>query len=228
MGRKFDVSLLPSAPTLEYEEFQRAAGFSNIAGIDEAGRGALAGPVVAAAFILPQKENLFQELHGVRDSKQMTYQQREKWFEYFHKQGICFGVSFVSAEKIDEIGILPSTRMAMIEAYRSLSISPDFLLIDAVKLPEIKIAQQSLVKGDQRSLSIACASIVAKVSRDRYMEEQGKIYPQYGFERHKGYGTKKHRAAISTEIGYCPIHRKTFSPLKEILNPKMNKQISFE
>lgn len=183
-----------------------SAGYRAVGGIDEAGRGPLAGPVIAACVIMPEDE----ELDGVYDSKKLTPKRRDTMFQIIEQRAYAIGIGRVDAKTIDDINILNATRRAMELAVQSCTIEPDYLLVDAMELHNIDIPQSSIVKGDNLSQSIAAASIVAKVTRDREMIHWHSIYPQYGFDRHKGYGTKVHIAAIA-EHGLCPIHRKSFS-----------------
>ena len=180
-----------------------------LAGVDEAGRGPLAGPVVAATAILP-KDHLFYYLN---DSKKMTEKRREALFLEIKEKAIAYGIGIVSPERIDEINILQATyeamRMAIEEMEKNFSITPSLLLNDAVRIPLVDIPQIPIVHGDAKSLSIAAASVLAKVSRDHLMLDYAKEYPEYGFEKHKGYGTKAHTEAI-LEHGPCPIHRRSF------------------
>ena len=178
----------------EYEEMYDT--FSYICGIDEAGRGPLAGPVVAGAVILPK-------------GKRILYVNDSKLFDVIKEEALSYGIGIVSPERIDEINILQATYEAMREAVNKLSVKPDILLNDAVTIPGIDVKQIPIIKGDAKSLSIASASILAKVTRDRLMTEYDSLYPEYGFARHKGYGTKVHIEAIK-EYGPCPIHRRTF------------------
>lgn len=195
----------------KYEEEHYKKGIELIAGIDEAGRGPLAGPVVAAAVILP-KHALIE---GVNDSKKISEKKREIIFEDIINSAIAWGVGIVDNNVIDEINILNATRMAMHKAIEELSVQPEFILIDAEKKVDTNnIPYLPIVKGDALSISIAAASIIAKVTRDRMMREYDKIFPVYGFEKHKGYGTKMHTEAIK-ENGICMIHRKSF--LKNIV-----------
>ena len=190
----------------KYEKEYHDKGFEYIAGIDEAGRGPLAGPVVAAAVILP-KDCLIE---GVNDSKKISEKKREKLYDEIIKNAIAWGVGVVDNNVIDEINILEATRKAMHEAIEGLQVRPDYILIDAEKKVNTNgIPYLPIIKGDALSISIAAASIVAKVTRDRMMREYDKIFPVYGFEKHKGYGTKAHVEAIK-EHGICMIHRKTF------------------
>ena len=185
--------------------------FKRIAGLDEAGRGALAGPVAVGAVILPDDEPLLlQALAGVRDSKQMTPLGRERLAPRIREVALVWGVAFASAEEIDSLGIVRATRTAAMRALRGLSISPQYLLTDfRLELPQLELPQTSLVKGDARCLSIACASVLAKTARDGLMRELDSQYPGYGLGKHKGYGTQAHRSALK-RLGYSSIHRKTF------------------
>ena len=192
----------------EREAYQRGAKL--VAGVDEAGRGCLAGPVVAAAVILPHD----WRLEGVNDSKQLTAAQRERLFPLIQAQAVSVGVGVISADIIDNINILHATYRAMEEAIARLSPPPDYLLLDAVTLHNLPLPQKHIIRGDSLSISIAAASIIAKVTRDRLMEEFDAQFPQYGFARHKAYGTKQHRAAIA-QFGPCPIHRLSFRGVKE-------------
>jgi ribonuclease HII len=216
MTRRFDPALLPPAPDLSLECALWEHGVGAIAGIDEAGRGALAGPVAAGAVVLPAEPKLTEVLHGVNDSKQMTPKQREEWVLEIKEVALAWGLGFATNHEVDEMSIIPATRLAAWRALAKLSVPPEHLLIDALLLPEHPLPQTSLLKGDARSLSIACASVVAKVGRDHLMRELDSEYPQYGFAAHKGYGTARHRAAI-LEYGPCPMHRMTFAPMREAI-----------
>jgi len=176
-----------------------------VAGIDEAGRGPLAGPVVAAAVILPK--DIF--LPFLNDSKKVTEKRRDVLFDQIKQEAIAYGIGIASNALIDEINILQATYEAMREAISKLSKTPDILLVDAVHIPDINIKQVGIVKGDAKSVNIAAASILAKVTRDRLMLEYDKIYPEYGFASNKGYGTAKHIEALKA-YGACDIHRRTF------------------
>ena len=187
----------------EYENAYSAC--SAICGIDEAGRGPLAGPVAAAAVILPRDcQILF-----LNDSKKLSEKKRGELFQEIKEKAVSYGIGIVSPERIDEINILQATYEAMRQAISQLSPSPDLLLNDAVTIPGVDIRQIPIVKGDAKSVSIAAASILAKVTRDEMMKEYDRIFPEYGFAKHKGYGTAAHIAAIR-EYGPCPIHRRTF------------------
>ncbi len=212
--KKFDISTLPKFPDLSIEKRLWDAGWTHITGIDEAGRGALAGPVCAAAVILPNLPEHTRILAGVRDSKQMTRLQRERFEPLIKEIAITWGVGFASAIEIDEIGILPATRLAAKRAVDALSPIPDYLITDYLKLPDIDIPQEHFVKGDMRSLTIAAASVLAKTARDAQMRLLDEQFPGYALSRHKGYGTKAHRAAIQ-KLGKSPIHRQSFNLKKQ-------------
>jgi len=193
-------------------------GYLRVAGLDEAGRGAWAGPVVAAAVVLPpNRGDLKQVLGGVDDSKQLTAKQREALFPLICGTALAVGVGTASARFIDAAGIVPATRRAMSIALRDLGLCPDWLLIDALGLPRAQQAQRSVIRGDALVLSIAAASIVAKVSRDRLMVALDARLPGYGFATHKGYGTRAHRAALE-RLGPCQAHRMSFAPLRNLHN----------
>lgn len=197
-----------------YDESLRQKGFCRIAGIDEAGRGPLAGPVVASAVVMPDGKTI----KGLRDSKKVPEAERESLFDGI--SGICLdmGIGIVDAAEIDRINILRATRRAMEKAIQALSAEPDLLLIDALKLPQVHIKQICPIKGESVSASIAAASIVAKVTRDRLMQQYHEIYPEYGFEKHKGYGTKEHMEKLLS-YGPCPIHRKSFDKVMDLALP---------
>lgn len=208
--QKFDISTLPKFPTLEIENRLWKSGITHIAGIDEAGRGALAGPVAAAAVILPNGPSLTRILGLVRDSKQMTRLQRERFEPLIKEIALAWSIAFASAEEIDEIGILPATKLASQRAIQTLSLIPDYLITDYLLIPKTNIPQEKFIKGDCRSLTIASASVLAKTARDALMRELDEAYPAYGFAQHKGYGTRQHREAI-LKVGQCPIHRQSFT-----------------
>lgn len=189
-----------------YEHAAFQEGCRLVCGVDEAGRGPLAGPVCAAAVILPP--NL--EIEGLNDSKKLTDKRRRALYDVITDQAIAYGIAFAREQEIDEINILQATFLAMRRAVEQLAIKPDLALVDGNREPDFgAIPIKTIIKGDSLSASIAAASILAKVTRDRYMEEQDKIYPQYGFALHKGYGTQAHYAALR-EFGACPLHRRTF------------------
>lgn len=197
-----------SPPDLTLETLLWQSGFARVAGLDEAGRGAWAGPVFAAAVILPPDERLARDLEGARDSKQMTPAERAFWAPRIQQVALAWGVGLASATEIDALGILPATRLA---AHRALQgLLADFLLTDALLLPELEWPQMALIKGDQRSLSVAAASVLAKTSRDAWMLTLDQQYPAYGFAQHKGYGTLAHRIALE-RWGPCPEHRRSFA-----------------
>lgn len=196
--------------TLYFEEQARAGGFSACAGIDEAGRGPLAGPVVAAAVILPESFTL----EGLTDSKRISEAKRESLFPEIRKQARAVGVGVAHAEEIDRINILQATLQAMQRAIARLPVEADYLLIDGITPLPVSTTQKTLKKGDSRSLSVAAASVIAKVVRDRLMVHYDTKYPGYGLAGHKGYGTKEHLAALD-RLGPCPIHRKTFGGVRE-------------
>lgn len=203
---------LPSDPDLSFEIALWQQGRQAVAGIDEAGRGALAGPVTAAAIILPADPYMSQQLNGVRDSKQMTQLARTRWAIRLKEIALAWGVGFASPAEIDAIGIVPATRLAALRAVQQLKPQPEHLLIDYLSLPEISLPQTSLVKGDARCYSIAAASILAKTSRDQLCHELDSQYPGYGFSQHKGYGTRLHLAALR-RLGPAPVHRRSFAPI---------------
>ena len=197
-------------PTEEFEQEARRCGYRRIAGVDEAGRGPLAGPVVAAAVILPVR----CRLAGIDDSKQLSAGERERLYTAIRDRAVGVGVGSATPEEIDRVNILEATRLAMGRAVAAISPAPDFLLIDAVSLLHLDLPVRSIIKGDALSLSIAAASIVAKVTRDRLMAEYHQRYPQYNFLSHKGYGTEEHLECLAL-YGPCPIHRLTFAPVAD-------------
>ncbi|HEY4554205.1 MAG TPA: ribonuclease HII [Bacillaceae bacterium] len=190
-----------------YEKQARDAGFRNIAGVDEAGRGPLAGPVVSAAVILP--EGLY--LEGLDDSKKLTEKKRVALYRQIKEAAIAVGVGIVSEKDIDSLNIYHAARKSMNHAVNDLSVPPDYLLVDAMDL-QSPYPSESIIKGDAKSISIAAASIIAKVTRDKIMDQYDSLYPQYGFSLHKGYGTKTHLHALH-KYGPTPIHRKSFGPV---------------
>jgi ribonuclease HII len=214
---------LPPAPDLSFEIEIWQQGKQAVAGIDEAGRGALAGPVAAAAIILPADPNLSEVLTGVDDSKQMTPQARSRWATRLKEIALTWGVGFASHEEIDMIGIVPATRLAVRRAVEKLALQPDHLLIDYLSLPDLAIPQTSLVKGDARCYSIAAASILAKTSRDELCYDLDNQYPGYGFGQHKGYGTAAHLAALQ-RLGPAPVHRRSFAPVSGYLQGTRGKE----
>jgi ribonuclease HII len=194
-----------------FEAEVRARGFRVIAGLDEAGRGPLAGPVVAAAVVLPERGRW----KGVDDSKKLSAGQREEMFSLLLEKALAVGVGIVEAQEIDRLNILQASLKAMQLAVEKLPLPPDFLLIDGIHSLRLPLPQQTIPKGDQRCLTIAAASIVAKVTRDRLMTAYHDQYPQYNFGRHKGYGTKEHLQAIR-KYGCCPLHRRSFRTIYQL------------
>ncbi|MDD2271417.1 MAG: ribonuclease HII [Desulfuromonadaceae bacterium] len=211
-GELFSAAPL-SIDTLLFEKSAYNSGFTCVAGIDEAGRGPLAGPVTAAAVILP----VGLLLPGVDDSKKLSPDKREKLFDTIMAQALSVGVGSIDPAVIDQINILQATRCAMLAAVKQLIPQPDYLLIDGISTIESTIAQKTIKKGDSLSLSIAAASIIAKVTRDRLMIEMDSKYPGYGFSGHKGYGSASHMDAIK-RLGPSPIHRLTFRGVKEYVD----------
>ena len=201
MGKKND----PPVDLWEIQNGYAAEGYQSICGVDEAGRGPLAGPVCAAAVILPPGF----EIPGLNDSKQLTDKKRRELFPVIKAQAIAWGIAMVDEKVIDEINILNATFQAMKGAIAQLSVRPDLALIDGNRVTDFGVPAIPVVKGDARVASIAAASILAKVARDEYMEKMDEVYPAYGFAVHKGYGTKRHYAAVD-QYGLCPTHRKTF------------------
>jgi ribonuclease HII len=200
-----------SDPDLSYEHRLWRSGINYIAGLDEAGRGALAGPVAVGAVILPNKPHLSSTLNGVRDSKQMTPRSRDRLAPRIKELASTYHVGFASSDEIDSLGIVAATRLAALRALEALALFPGYLLTDfRLELPELDISQTSIVKGDVKCLSIACASVLAKTARDSLMDDLDSQYPGYGLGKHKGYGTPLHRQAMK-RMGYSEIHRKTFS-----------------
>ncbi len=206
---KFDLSLVPADPDLTFELALWEAGVACVAGVDEAGRGALAGPVAAAAVVLPCDRQVAMQLAGVRDSKQLNPQQREAARAKILAWAAAWGIGYASAEEIDLLGILPATRLAACRALEALRPPPSHILLDYIFLPDIETPQTALTKGDCRSLSIAAASILAKTSRDAMLREIDSAYPGYGFTAHKGYGTRAHRIALQ-RLGASPLHRLSY------------------
>ena len=200
-------------PTDEFELEARRRGYRRIAGLDEAGRGPLAGPVVAAAVILPTR----CRLAGIDDSKQISESERARLYEEIVRRARAVAVGVATEHEIDRVNILEATRLAMRRALASLTLPADCLLIDAVTLSHLAIPSRSIIKGDMLSISIAAASIVAKVTRDRMMVRYHHAYPDYNFLSHKGYGTEEHLQRLA-QHGPCAIHRRTFAPVAQILN----------
>lgn len=204
-------------PNLHKEMTLREQGFRFIAGLDEAGRGAWAGPVAAAAVILPlDRPDLAAVLAGLDDSKKLRPHQREQFFELIHEVALVVGVGLVSAARVDELNVLEATRQAMQQALSALKVLPDYLLLDHVRLPAVALPQDAFPKADSISLTVAAASVVAKVTRDRLMVQYDQEHPGYAFGRHKGYGTAAHQVALA-ELGPSPLHRMSYKPVKAAL-----------
>jgi ribonuclease HII len=202
-------------PNLDEEDKLKSQGYELIAGIDEVGRGALAGPVVASAVILPLPANL-PWLGLVRDSKELNSRKRESLFDLINKEVVAVGIGVVPSQVIDSVNILKATKLAMMEAVEKLPKQPHFLIIDRVTLSQCPIPQRGITRGDKLCLSIACASIIAKVTRDRMMVEFDQIYPGYGFAQHKGYGTGDHMSCLR-KLGPSPIHRLYFAHIRNLI-----------
>ena len=201
-----EVLRLQEIKKIEKEIYEKDKNIKYICGIDEAGRGPLAGPVVVAAVIMPEDSMI----EGVNDSKKISEKKREKLYDQIIEESISYGVGIIDHKTIDEINILNATKEGLTNAIEELKIKPNLILVDALThINTLGIPYESIIKGDAKSYSIAAASIIAKVTRDRIMRQWDEIYPQYGFEKHKGYGTKLHIDAIK-EYGICPIHRKSF------------------
>jgi ribonuclease HII len=206
---------LPQLPNLDHENELKLQGYELIAGIDEVGRGALAGPVVASAVILPHSVSV-SWFALVRDSKELDSRKRESLFELITREAVAVGVGVVPPQVIDSVNILRATRLAMMQAVEKLLTRPTFLLIDRITLPQCPLPQRGITKGDKLCLSIACASIIAKVTRDRLMEEFDQTYPGYGFAQHKGYGTGIHLSCLQ-KLGPSPVHRRYFAPVRKLI-----------
>lgn len=200
-------------PTQEFERVARLCGYRRVAGIDEAGRGPLAGPVVAAAVILPARCRLL----GIDDSKQLPANDRELVYTAILEHAVGVGIGSADVAEIDRLNILEATRLAMRRAIDQLAPPPDYILIDAVVLPGVNVPTRPIIKGDSLSVSIAAASIIAKVTRDRLMARYHEIFPEYGFLSHKGYGTAEHLERLARH-GPCSIHRRTFAPVQEVMS----------
>lgn len=210
-------------PSLLHENELRSLGYALVAGVDEAGRGAWAGPVMAAAVILPPNADQVTDLRGVNDSKKLSATQRERCREAIERLAVAYAIGQSTNGEIDALGIVPATRLAMARAIAALPVKPHALLIDAVKLREVDIFQRSFNFADSISLSVAAASILAKTERDRTLRELAAQYPAYGFDAHKGYGTRKHAAALA-EFGPASVHRMSFAPLKIFLTAETQRR----
>ena len=205
-----------AAPTFTLEAALWRQGFRLVAGVDEVGRGPLAGPVAAGAVVLPPRLR-FDWLDYVRDSKELAPSTREELAACIWRDALAVGIGLVSPATIDEIGIVQATRRAMLAAIAQLACTPEYLIIDFLRLPDLALPQKGIVDGDALSLSIACASIVAKVSRDLLMVESDGRFAGYGFARNKGYATREHLAGLG-RLGPCPIHRQSYAPVREALS----------
>jgi ribonuclease HII len=212
-----------TVPNLAAERALWGQGNDLVAGVDEVGRGPLAGPVAAGAVILPPLSRItgkFRWLKGVNDSKKLLPPVREELSGYIWEHALAAGVGFVSVTTIDRIGIAEASRQAWLGAIAELSVKPAHLLLDAFRLPACRLPQTPIIGGDGKSMSIACASIIAKVARDSWMREQHSAYPGYGFVTNKGYATPEHFAALD-RLGPCLLHRRSFSPVKEMVTPRL-------
>ena len=207
-----EIERLKELKKIENDIYVNDSNIKYICGIDEAGRGPLAGPVVVASVIMP-KDSMIE---WVNDSKKVSEKRREELYERIKEESISYGIGIVDEKVIDEINILNATKKGLTASLRELKVRPDLILVDALKgIDTLQIPYMSIIKGDAKCYSISCASILAKVTRDRIMRKYDEIYPEYGFEKHKGYGTSAHIAKIR-EIGPCPIHRNTF--IKNFVN----------
>lgn len=205
----------------EFEEKLYDEGFHLICGVDEAGRGPLAGPLVVAACILPP----FLRIEGINDSKQLSAKKRKELYKVIVKNALAYKIVFVTEEDVDSLNIYQATKKGMLMAIAGLKHKPDYALIDGMPLGELEIPHNSIIHGDARCASVAAASILAKVTRDEYMEKMDIKYPNYGFKKHKGYGTKAHMQALE-KYGPCKIHRKSFAPVSKFYSKQMS--ISFD
>jgi ribonuclease HII len=203
---------VPLTPDEVFECEAWTRGFRRVAGLDEVGCGPLAGPVVAAAVILPRR---CRALIGLRDSKRLNELQRERFYEVIRRVAVGCGVGIIEAKVIDAVNIRQAARLAMEYAVRQLSPPPDFLILDAIRLPQVRIEQRMVIKGDGLCLSVAAASVIAKVTRDRLMAEADVRFPQYGFLAHKGYGTAEHLRSLR-RYGPCTLHRRSFRPVRKV------------
>ncbi len=212
------VWALGDPPTIEAEERFWRQGLVTVAGLDEAGRGPWAGPVWAGAVVLPEMVGIPESLVGVRDSKVLTMQRREVLVERIRDVALAVGDGSASAGEIDALGIVSATRLAMQRAIEALGMMPQALILDAITLPHVALPQDSFPRADARSITVAAASIIAKVLRDRWMVEHAEVqYPGYGFAQHKGYGTRQHQEALD-RLGVCPLHRRSFQPIASRLD----------
>lgn len=224
MTRRIDPALIPEKPDLSFETALWNAGLSAVAGVDEAGRGCLAGPVFAAAVIIPDQAGSTITFSDIHDSKQLSEKARESLRKLIEQNSLSWGVGQASNTEIDQYGILPATRLAVSRAIAELSFDPAHLLVDYITLPDNPLPQTRLVKGDARSVSIAAASILAKTHRDSFMIQASETYSEYGFDQNKGYGTTFHRNVIQ-EFGPCPLHRLSFAPFRVEIEAMENRQL---
>jgi ribonuclease HII len=214
MPRLRRPEFVPEWPTLEFESRLWGLGLTHVAGVDEVGRGALAGPVYVGAVILPVSQSVSEELSGVRDSKMMSPEEREFWVPIIQETAIAYGLGWASCKEIDRWGIAPATRMAAKRALNSLSIWPEHILLDYISLSRVNLPQTSMAAGDALCLSVAAASVLAKVARDAKLCELDSRFPKYGFASHKGYYTDDHVRAIKKH-GPCAQHRQSFAPVRK-------------
>ena len=210
---ELDLERIPRFPTLEFESSLWAVGLTRLAGIDEVGRGALAGPVYAAAVVLPMRDTILAELYGVRDSKQMTPEEREDWAPAIKEKALAFSIGWASCKEIDRYGIAPATKLAARRALKGLPAQAQHLLLDYIRLEKVVLPQTPILGGDARCLSISAASVIAKVARDAELRKLDTRFPRYGFGSHKGYATEEHLAAIKKH-GPCLQHRFSFAPMR--------------
>ena len=213
-------------PNFDQEDKLKSKGYKLIAGLDEAGRGALAGPVVAGAVILPSS-SYPSWLKLVRDSKELSPRKREFLFNLISQEALAVSTGIVPSQVIDSVNILQATKLAMMQAVEKLPVTANFLLIDRLTLPQCSIPQRGVTKGDKLCFSIACASIVAKVTRDHIMEEFDKVYPGYGFAKHKGYGTRAHISYLQ-QLGALSIHRLSFAPVRNVAAGRISSPLMGE
>ena len=218
------VEMMAPEADLRYEYDLRGQGFVSVAGLDEAGRGAWAGPVVAGAVILPLHHfDLAHTLAGVNDSKLLSPAAREALVPRITETAVASGIGYATHAEIDELGIVPATRLAMQRALAALAVWPDALLTDWMLLPDVTLPCTALIRGDRKSMSIAAASIIAKVTRDHFMDDLDDLFPQYGFRVHKGYGTPLHQQGLR-HFGPVEVHRMTFAPLRAILKARQGDE----
>lgn len=214
MPRLRRPEFVPEWPTLEFENQLWGRGLIHVAGVDEVGRGALAGPVYVGAVILPIRDGITEELNGVRDSKMMAPEEREFWAPIIQETAIAYGLGWASCKEIDRWGIAPATRMAAKRALKALAIQPEHILLDYISLSRVDLPQTSMAAGDALCLSVAAASVIAKVARDAKLCELDSRFPKYGFASHKGYYTDDHVRAIKKH-GPCAQHRRSFAPIRK-------------